>query len=213
MSSGSSRSASGVEPVISANIIVTTRRSSGSLSWLAFAPDEMAVDPDVERTRVSRLPVPGRGSVWLRSCVCSARTVPHSMQNFALGKFTVWQFGQTSKRLPHSIQNLALGGLSDWQFGQRIDILSCLQYGTVSYWFCSILQHSQPACSEILPSSWSDHPQIIERALVDAAGAGVDVGAVVVVVPDHDGGHTAGDDADGAVVAWRSYLPPGVVGG
>src|SRR5437879_4244412 len=44
-----------------------------------------------------------------------------------------------------------------------------------------------------------DHPEVIEGTLVEAAGAGVDVGAVVGVVPDHDGGHAAGDDAVAAV--------------
>jgi len=45
---------------------------------------------------------------------------PHSMQNLAMGKLTVPQFGQTTRRFPHSRQNFAFGGFSDRQFGQRM---------------------------------------------------------------------------------------------
>src|SRR5690242_14203950 len=73
----------------------------------------------------------------------------------------------------------------------------------------------EPALSFSLSISLcrGDQPEVVKGAFVEAAGAGVDVGAVVGVVPDHNGGHAAGDHAGAAGVAQGSDLPPAILGG
>ena len=107
----SAHSASGVEPMISANMIVTTRLSSGGgnssngcvlplllASAVADVPDSgVAGDGDAGD---------GRGL-----SLFAASGVPHSMQNFAMGRLIVPQFGQITRRFPHSRQNLVPTGL------------------------------------------------------------------------------------------------------
>src|SRR5579885_1331324 len=108
MSSGSRCAAKGVEPVMSANITVTTRLSSGGCR---ISGNGCVTDLSSDGSMVSL----GAISVFL-SCML----VPHSMQNFAIGKLTVPQFGQTTRRFPHSRQNFAFAGFMVWQLGQRI---------------------------------------------------------------------------------------------
>src|SRR5262245_32278257 len=101
--SGSMRSATAVYPERSANSTVALRRSSGGLagstpggarSGLATAG---SAPPDG-----AAAPVPPPASA-----------VPHSMQNFAAGGFSVPQVGQVRvSALPHAMQNLAPAGFS-----------------------------------------------------------------------------------------------------
>src|SRR5712692_8022055 len=98
ISSGSKRSAKGVEPIMSANMMVTTRLSSGGfnvLSWPVDAGGTSVLD--------------GNGRV---ASPFAIKAKPHSLQNFATGILTVPQFGQRPKRYPHSRQNFAWGGLT-----------------------------------------------------------------------------------------------------
>jgi len=50
------------------------------------------------------------GDLSLVDAEIGVNTFPHSMQNFAIGKLIVPQFGQTTSRFPHSRQNFAVGG-------------------------------------------------------------------------------------------------------
>src|SRR5579884_876029 len=115
ISSGSSPEASGVEPVISANMIVTTRLSSGAVS-----PGNGCVCP-LSLFSAGAGAGSKTGAVVAATGAADALTasllalvvsgVPHSMQNFALGRLIVPQCGQTSRRFPHSKQNFAPTGL------------------------------------------------------------------------------------------------------
>jgi len=98
-------------------MMVTTRRSSGAVSLLRMPSN------CVGEGLFSSMGMGGEGVALSLSpaCVCGngavlspfgVRGVPHSMQNFATGKLTVPQLGQTTSLLPHSRQNLAFGGLS-----------------------------------------------------------------------------------------------------
>src|SRR6266849_6084452 len=102
ISSGSRRSASGVEPIISANMMVTTRLSSGGSNRFSLPFDDGYARGDAGD------PVGGDGNGRVISPF-RANAVPHSIQNFARGTLTVPQFGQITRRLPHSRQNLAVG--------------------------------------------------------------------------------------------------------
>src|SRR6266700_6263601 len=113
ISSVSRRSARGVEPMISANMMVTTRRSSGLLSVSGKGRICSACLPVIEDGVI----IAGEASSVLAFV---GRELPHSIQNFATGGLTVLQCGQTIKRLPHSMQNFAVGGLTVWQCAQRI---------------------------------------------------------------------------------------------
>jgi hypothetical protein len=54
----------------------------------------------------------GAGWFSLAAVGAGVNGVPHSMQNFATGRLTVPQFGQTTRRFPHSRQNFAFGGFT-----------------------------------------------------------------------------------------------------
>src|SRR5581483_4916978 len=114
ISSGSRCAANGVEPVISANITVTTRLSSGG----GRNSGSGCVTALSSGDRMTGLET--------ASVLLSCKLVPHSMQNFAIGRLIVPQFGQTTRRFPHSRQNFAFAGFTVWQLGQRITILSLL---------------------------------------------------------------------------------------
>src|SRR5713226_3727574 len=103
MSSGSRRSARGVEPVISANITVTTRLSSGGGSNVSLGRELLSSFVAVSVFACASPLVPA-----LPLFACNA--VPHSIQNFAIGRLTVPQFEQITRRFPHSRQNFALAG-------------------------------------------------------------------------------------------------------
>src|SRR5689334_22612779 len=106
MSSGSRRSASGVEPVISANITVTTRLSSGGGSNVSLGRELLSSFVVVS---ISACPNP---FVPVLLLLFASNAVPHSIQNFAIGRLIVPQFAQMMRRFPHSRQNFALVGLS-----------------------------------------------------------------------------------------------------
>src|SRR5579884_1893401 len=113
ISSGSSPAASGVEPMISANMIVTTRLSSGAVS-----PGSGCVCPlslfsaGVGSKAGAVVAATGAADALTASLLALVVSgVPHSMQNFALGRLIVPQCGQTSRRFPHSKQNFAPTGL------------------------------------------------------------------------------------------------------
>jgi hypothetical protein len=137
---------------MSANMIVTTRRSSGATSLLLFpsnaAPARLFPLVRVSgacETRVTTGVVDSVGEPpFCAFSDAGARDAPHSMQNFANGRFTVPQFGQTTSRLPHSRQNFALGGLRVWQFGQRMMVPAFLLFASGLYFMVrlsSIVQH------------------------------------------------------------------------
>src|SRR5579884_617714 len=109
ISSGSRPAASGVEPVISANITVTTRRSSGAASD-CLCPLSL-LSAGAGRAGAEVVATAGTAAALTASLLALvASGVPHSMQNFALGRLTVPQFGQTTRRFPHSRQNFAPTG-------------------------------------------------------------------------------------------------------
>jgi hypothetical protein len=92
-------------------MIVTIRRSSGG----------SRISDDAGVAAAGTVFLIGRGveARVVPSLVCSA--LPHSIQNFAAGGFTVPQFGHTIRRVPHSRQNFALIGFSVWQLRQRME--------------------------------------------------------------------------------------------
>src|SRR5258708_8046867 len=107
ISSGSSRSARGVEPVMSANIIVTTRLCSGAASLLLLPSSS-----DKEGA-LSLLAGCCAGSGFsLPRVDVDVNAGPHSIQNLAFVKFTTPQLGQTTSRFPHSRHNCALERLT-----------------------------------------------------------------------------------------------------
>jgi hypothetical protein len=92
---------------MSANMMVTTRLSSGAVSLLlppAWSDEEGILSLLAGCAGAGWFPLAAVGG-----CV---NAVPHSMQNFAIGKLIVPQFGQTTRRLPHSRQNFAFGGFT-----------------------------------------------------------------------------------------------------
>src|SRR5689334_4983637 len=106
-SSGSRSSISSIEPLMSANSVVTVLRS----------PSGVAVSKEsVTRTVESA----DRGAV---SAAASRRviTVEHWEQNLARGGFSAPHDGhRCANGAAHSIQNLAVSGFSTPQFEQRI---------------------------------------------------------------------------------------------
>jgi hypothetical protein len=88
-------------------MMVTTRLSSGAVSLLllpAWSDGEAVLS----------LLTGGAGGGGFSFAVVGAgmSAVPHSMQNFAIGKLIVPQFGQTTRRFPHSRQNFAVSGFT-----------------------------------------------------------------------------------------------------
>src|SRR5262249_42851061 len=106
-SSGSSCCESAVEPTRSQNITVNCRRSAsaegGGVAFLARSAP----------LRLRLLAGAGLPSVF--------RAVPHSGQNFAVGRACRPQLGQSrTHEAPHSSQNLAPSGFSNPQLAQRM---------------------------------------------------------------------------------------------
>ncbi len=85
--------------------MVTTRLSSGGVSLLL-----LPAWSDEEGIPSLLAGCAGAGWFSLAGVGAGVKAVPHSMQNFAIGRLIVPQFGQTIRRFPHSRQNFAFGG-------------------------------------------------------------------------------------------------------
>src|SRR5712692_10986058 len=109
-SSGSRSSISSIDPLMSANSAVTVLRSPWSSS------DEPSGLILTLVSIAALLVGTGSGSA-------AARRLPHLRQNFELGGFVVPQALQAcSMRAPHSAQNTASARLSLWHFAQIIGL-------------------------------------------------------------------------------------------
>src|SRR5215813_8866469 len=117
-SSGSSFSASGVEPTRSQNITVSCRRSaSGEVGW-----DLAVVGAAAGRLAFLVLGVAVRVRLLTsRGFSAAHRVVPHSPQNLACGAFSPPHWAQRRfSEVPHSVQNFSPSGFSKPQLAQRI---------------------------------------------------------------------------------------------
>src|SRR5215472_16008370 len=102
MSSGSSRVESAVEPTRSQNMTVSRRRSADAATGVIGEAAANSV----------ALQVVGALAV---------RSLPHSAQNLAFGRFALPQEGQrASSAAPQAMQNLPVSGVSEWQFGHSM---------------------------------------------------------------------------------------------
>jgi hypothetical protein len=125
-SSGSSRRAAAVDPLMSQNIMVTIRRSPSIARLLRASSSLVANSRGINRSK-------GEGSARAAALGADcelfdvANWWPQFIQNLAPAGFSVWHWGQICTiLLPQFMQNFAPSGFSVWQLGHSfISLASC----------------------------------------------------------------------------------------